>query len=60
MSNNQYLNRSDDYVDPPYDHLPEHKSEGPLDHLSDGLQGQARTAFIGKVYALLSSISSDI
>ena len=37
MSNNQYLNHSDDYVDPPYDHIPEDKSEGPLDHLSDGL-----------------------
>lgn len=31
------------------------KEPGPLDHLSDGLEGQARTAFIGKVYILLTS-----
>ena len=31
------------------------KNPGPLDHLKDGLAGQARTAFIGKVYILLTS-----
>ena len=33
------------------------KEPGPLDHLSDGLEGQARTAFIGKVYILLTRTS---
>ena len=61
MSNNPYAHRNDDYVDPPYDHLEEgNKSQGPLDHLSDGLEGQARTAFIGKVYILLSSKTNII
>ena len=53
MSRNFY-GHNEDYVDPPYDHIPSHKSEGPLDHLDDGLQGQARTAFIAKVYSLLA------
>lgn len=30
------------------------KSGNHLEHLSDGLEGQARTAFIGKVYTLLA------
>jgi hypothetical protein len=55
MNHNPYAHNQD-YVDPPYDHISSHKSEGPLDHLSDGLQGQARTAFIAKVYALLACI----
>lgn len=39
----------------PYYNLETDKRPGPLDHLSDGLSGQARTAFIGKVYILLTS-----
>jgi hypothetical protein len=31
-----------------------------LDHLSDGLEGQARTSFIAKVYILLTSTSTLI
>ena len=37
-----------------YDNMQVDKPAGPLDHLSDGLEGQARTAFIGKVYILLT------
>jgi hypothetical protein len=36
------------------------KGPGPLDHLSDGLSGQARTAFIGKVYTLLTCTDGTI
>lgn len=55
MNNNSNPAHYRDYEDPPYDHMSSNKSEGPLDHLSDGLQGQARTAFIAKVYSLLAS-----
>jgi hypothetical protein len=45
----------------PYENLKEGAgSQGPLDHLSNGLEGQARAAFIAKVYSLLSSISQVI
>ena len=54
MNRNPYANDDDYAADLPYQNIDDHKS-GPLDHLDNGLEGQARTAFIGKVYALLSS-----
>jgi hypothetical protein len=36
------------------------KQISPTSHLSDGLTGQARTAFIVKVYTLLTSTSIAI
>ena len=48
-------NQSGEIVEGAYSSLgAENKDKGVLDHLKDGLAGQARSAFIVKVYVLLS------
>lgn len=58
---NSYQEQQYEVEPEPYQNLKGNEgSESPLAHLSDGLEGQARTAFISKVYSLLSSNPSHI
>ena len=55
MSQNNPYNNEANYNQPLVNSYDDSvKSGDHLAHLYDGLEGQARTAFIGKVYSLLS------